>query len=147
MALHKHLKCQHWLNDNRNYLFYAAILTVLFGAVEALCGWWYGSLTLLSDAGHMGIDALVLLLAALASWMARRPTTAKHTYGFGRIEVIVSWFSSLLLILLIITILTEAIKRLHIPHTIPGTPIIIVALIGLGIVNGGQNPRKYGAVF
>lgn len=125
-----HCDCHHQ-TGNRNYIFYAVALTALFGVVEALSGWWSGSLTLLSDSGHMGVDALALSLAAFASWIVRRPTTAKHTYGFGRTEVIVAWLSSILLIVLIIRIVFEAISRLHTPHPIAGKTVIIVAVLGL----------------
>ena len=38
----------------------AALLTLAFAAVEALGGWWTGSLALLSDAGHMLGDGAAL---------------------------------------------------------------------------------------
>src|SRR6266850_2426996 len=44
----------------------AAALTVAFAVVEALGGWWTGSLALLSDAGHMLTDGAALALAGLA---------------------------------------------------------------------------------
>lgn len=127
-----HCDCHHHHHTaNRNYIFYAVAFTALFGVVEALGGWWSGSLTLLSDAGHMGVDALALSLAAFAAWIARRSTTAKHTYGFGRTEVIVAWLSSILLIVLITRIVLEAISRLHTPHPIAGKTVIIIAVLGL----------------
>lgn len=134
--MEKHIDCchHHCHLDKKNYIFYAVFFTFAFGIIEALSGWWSGSLTLLSDAGHMWVDALALALAALASWLARRPTTAKHTYGFGRAEVIVAWLSSILLVVLIIKILTEAVNRLYTPHYVAGTTVIIVAVIGL-IIN------------
>lgn len=121
----------HHISGKKNYIFYAVAFTVLFGIIEAICGWWSGSLTLLSDAGHMAIDALALSLAALAVWFRSRPATTKHTYGFGRIEVIVSWISGLLLIILTISIFLEAINRLRTPHLVAGKTVIIVAIIGL----------------
>jgi cobalt-zinc-cadmium efflux system protein len=132
MKNHEHHSHYHF--GNKNYIFYAVALTFIFGIVEALSGWWSGSLTLLSDAGHMWVDALALLLAALASWLARRPTTANHTYGFGRAEVIISWLNSILLLVLIIKILIEAITRLQTPHFVVGKTVMIVAVIGL-IIN------------
>lgn len=128
---HDHQNHQH--NTQRNTAFYAAIFVFLFGIVEALFGIWSGSLTLLSDAGHMFADALALILAAFATWFSKRPATSKHTYGFGRIEVIVSWLSSMLLLAMIVSIAIEAINRLHAPHIIATKPVIIVATIGLMI--------------
>jgi len=126
---HQHLHLTH-----KNTAFYAAIFIALFGVIEALCGIWSGSLTLLSDAGHMWVDALALTLTAFASWIKKHPTTAKHTYGFGRIEVLVSWLSSILLLVVIVSISIEAINRLRTPHVIVSKTVIIVAIIGL-IIN------------
>ena len=50
----------------------AALLTIGFALVEALGGWWTGSLALLSDSGHMLTDGAALVLGVLAGWMARR---------------------------------------------------------------------------
>jgi cobalt-zinc-cadmium efflux system protein len=118
---------------NKNYIFYAIIFTALFGVIEALSGWWSGSLTLLSDAGHMGIDTLALTLAAFAAWISGKPATAKHTYGLGRAEVIIAWISSIFLIIMITKIFIEAIHRLHSPHIVASKAVIIVAIIGLFI--------------
>ena len=41
----------------------AVIATVAFVIVEAACGWWAGSLALLSDAGHNMTDAAALGLS------------------------------------------------------------------------------------
>ncbi len=125
---------QHSPSIPKNTAIYAAGFIAAFGLVEALAGLWSGSLTLLSDAGHMWTDSLTLTFAALASWIKKRPTTSKHTYGFGRMEVLVSWISSILLLLVIIGIVIEAIHRLHQPNVILSKTVIVVAIIGL-IIN------------
>jgi cobalt-zinc-cadmium efflux system protein len=125
---------QHVPSAYKNTAIYAAIFIALFGVIEALCGLWSGSLTLVSDAGHMFTDALALTLAAFASWIKKRPTTTKHTYGFGRVEVLVSWLSGMLLLTVVTSITIEAINRLHAPVVILSKPVIIVAFIGL-IIN------------
>lgn len=122
---------QHHHTRNNNMMFYAAAFIALFGVAEAVCGTWSGSLALLSDAGHMGADALAMLIAGFASWVGRRPATPKHTYGFGRIEVIASWISSLLLLITIGGILIEAFHRWHNPPAIASMPVMIVATLGL----------------
>lgn len=121
--------------NRKNTACYAAIFILLFGAVEAICGLWSGSLTLLSDAGHMEADALALMLAAAAIWISKRPATNKHTYGFGRIEIIASWLSSILLLIIVVGIAREAIDRLHTatPRPIAVKPVMIVAIIGMFI--------------
>src|SRR5258708_36981869 len=74
--------------DSGSMLRRAAALTVAFALVEALGGWWTGSLALLSDAGHMVTDGAALALGALAAWMARRPPSERHSYGLGRAEIV-----------------------------------------------------------
>ena len=66
-------------------LRWALSLTLVFAGIEALTGWWSGSLALLGDAGHMVSDAFALGFAALAAWIARRPASARHSYGLGQI--------------------------------------------------------------
>lgn len=119
---------------HKNVALYAVFFIASFGVVEALFGYWSGSLTLLSDAGHMGTDALALALAAFAAWFKTRPTNSKHTYGFGRIEILVSWTSNMVLLAMIVFIAVEAIERLNTPVTVASKPVIIVAIIGL-VVN------------
>src|SRR5262245_55320295 len=78
----------HAHRDTGSALKAATFLTFGFALVEALGGWWTGSLALLSDAGHMLTDGLALALAALAAWMARRPPSERHSYGLGRAEIL-----------------------------------------------------------
>src|SRR4030067_423167 len=47
-------------------------------------GFGSGSLTLLGAAGPMFSDSVALALAALAAWVARRPPSARHSYGVAR---------------------------------------------------------------
>src|SRR5713226_1961823 len=84
MAEHHH----HHHQSSGTALRGAAALTVAFAVVEALGGWWTGSLALLSDAGHMLTDGAALGLGALAAWMARQPPSTRHSYGLGRAEVV-----------------------------------------------------------
>jgi len=129
---HKHCHHQHKCPSSKNTAFYAAIFVAAFGVIEAITGWRSGSLTLLSDAGHMVTDASALVLAAFAAWLKSRPTTKRHTYGFGRIEILAAWLSSTILVIIIANIAIEAIDRLrHPPSTITSETVIIVAIIGL----------------
>ena len=115
-------------------LLVALLLTLSFAGVEALAGWWSGSLALLSDAAHMLTDASALGLAATAAWLARRPPSLLHSYGLARAEVLAALFNSLLMLVLIGFIVHEAIGRIGTPRDIAGSTVIGVAVIGL-VVN------------
>src|SRR5438876_11993356 len=87
----------------------AAALTIAFALVEALGGWWTGSLALLSDAGHMLTDGAALALGALAAWMARRPPSERHSYGLGRAEVVAALLNAGTMLLIVIGLGYEAV--------------------------------------
>jgi cobalt-zinc-cadmium efflux system protein len=128
---HVHHHGAHEVGNGK--LIVALLLTLSFAGVEALAGWWSGSLALMSDAAHMFTDSSALGLAAAASWLARRPPSFRHSYGLVRAEVLAALFNSLLMLVLLGYIVHEAIDRFSTPHAIAGNTVIGVAVIGLGI--------------
>ncbi len=117
-------------------LYLALAVTLLYALVEAGAGWWAGSLALLSDAGHMVTDALALALASAAAWAARRPPTARHSYGLQRIEILAALGNAGFMLAVIIGICWSALSRLFHPLAVQGLTVTTVALIGL-MVNIG----------
>jgi len=111
----------------------ALALTLGFALLEAAGGLWSGSLALLGDAGHMLSDSVALALAALAAWAARRPPSARHSYGFARAEVIAALVNGLLMLAVVIGIVVEAIARLQAPRPISGMTVMAIAAAGLAI--------------
>lgn len=101
--------------------------------VEALGGWWSGSLALLADAAHMLVDSAALALAWAAAVFASRPADARRSFGYARIEVLAGFVNALLQILLVAIIVYEAIRRLldmasiHIQSGV----MLVVAVLGL----------------
>ncbi len=116
----------------------ALLLTTLFALLEALTGWWSGSLALLSDAGHMVSDALSLGLGTLAVWIGKRPPTQRHSYGLQRAEILAAALNGLILLVVIGVIVFEAFSRITQPHAVQPFPVMGVAAAGmvLNMVNG-----------
>jgi cobalt-zinc-cadmium efflux system protein len=114
-------------------LGWAAVLTIVFAAVEATTGLWSNSLALLSDAGHMLTDSLSLWLATAAAWFSRRPPSPRHTYGYGRLEVLAALFNAGFMGALVLAIGWSAIQRLKAPLAVDGNTVTWVALAGLAI--------------
>src|SRR3954462_15151113 len=104
MAEHAHHHHHHHPRQAGGALKLAAVLTLAFAVVEALGGWWTGSLALLSDAGHMLTGGAALGLAALAAWMARRPPSARHSYGLGRAEVVAALVNGVTMLVIAVAI-------------------------------------------
>jgi len=112
-------------------LYWAVALTLSFAAIEALGGWWAGSLALLSDAGHMVSDGAALALAAFAAWLTTRPPSATHSYGLGRAEVIAAMLNALLMVALVASVTYAALQRLSAPQPVASGTVITIAFLGL----------------
>ena len=91
-------------------LAWALAITLGFALLEAVAGWWSGSLALLGDAGHMVTDSTSLGLAALAAWLARKPPSSRHSYGFGRAEIVAALMNAVFMLAVIATIMVVAIQ-------------------------------------
>jgi cobalt-zinc-cadmium efflux system protein len=136
--LHAHragdAKHGHYLeNRSQKILAAALLLTLGFAAVEVIAGFVSNSLALISDAGHMVTDAAALGLALLAQIIAKRPPSAKHSFGFGRAEALAAFFNGLIMLAVVGWIIFEAIGRFANPVAVQGTTVFIVAAIGLVI--------------
>jgi len=124
---------EHHHADAGPRLIWALLLTLGFAAVEALAGFWAGSLALLGDAGHMVTDSASLGLAAFAAWLAQRPPSQRHTYGYGRVETLAALANVLFMVLVVVGISVAAVRRFLEPAAINGEVVTLVAALGLCI--------------
>jgi len=79
-------------------LLIALIITAIFAVVELIGGLVSNSLALLSDAGHMFTDILALALSLAAAIISQREATAKQTFGYMRVEILVALANGVALI-------------------------------------------------
>src|ERR1017187_2300836 len=78
----------HPTSNRRGRMIWAIGITGVVLVLEAVGGVVSGSLALLSDAGHMLTDLAALLISLTAMILAARPASAKHTFGYARLEVL-----------------------------------------------------------
>jgi len=114
----------------------AVIATLAFVVIEGICGWWAGSLALLSDAGHNMTDAAALALSWYALAVSKRPSHAGMTFGYHRVGVLAAMINSLTLVAIAIWIGWEALLRLRAPEPTSGAPMVIVAGAAI-LINAG----------
>jgi cobalt-zinc-cadmium efflux system protein len=107
------------------------VLIVGFAIVEAIGGWWSGSLALMGDAGHMFSDAAALAVAVLAGQLALQPPSARHSFGLVRAEVVAALVNGLFMLLVVSGIVYHAIQRLQQPVPVSGGTVMVIAAIGL----------------
>ncbi len=109
----------------------AAILAAFF-VVELATSLLINSMALLADAGHMLTDVVAVFMGLTAVILARRGSSSPaRTYGWHRAEVFTAVANAALLIGVAVFILYEAAERLKEPLSVPGVPMIVVALAGL----------------
>jgi cobalt-zinc-cadmium efflux system protein len=98
---------------------------------EAAAGYFSNSLALLSDAGHNFADSLALVLSWYALWIAQRPSSAKRTFGYHRVGILVALVNAVSLVVIALFIFWEAVSRLRHPEPVQSTFMIVVALIAI----------------
>jgi cobalt-zinc-cadmium efflux system protein len=131
---HDHHGHAHHHSGSRRALTAALILNGGFLVVEAIAGFWTGSLALLSDAAHMVSDVAALALALVTAHLVLRPATSGRTFGLLRAEILGAFVNAVALFVACIFIFKEAIARLLVgPPPLPGLPMLVVATIGLAI--------------
>ena len=108
-------------------------ITITFVVAEAITGYFSHSLALLSDAGHNFADALALCFAWYGVWIARKPSTQRHTFGYHRVGILAALVNAVSLVVIALLIFWEAAGRLGNPGTVHSTPMIIVALIAIAM--------------
>lgn len=130
---HSHSHTQS--NYNRAFII-SITLNSAFVVIEAVYGILANSLALLADAGHNLSDVLGLILAWIASLLARRPPTARRTFGLRRSSILAALLNASFLLVISGGIAWEAILRFREPAPVAGMTVIVVAAIGIAINTG-----------
>ncbi|HEX4336953.1 MAG TPA: cation diffusion facilitator family transporter [Polyangiaceae bacterium] len=128
---HGHGNHGHGADASSGALRTALFLTTAFMFVEAIYGLRTHGLSLLADAAHMLADAGSLGLALAASEWAKRPRTAKSTFGHRRAEVLAAFVNGIALAVTAIGITIEAVERWAAPREILAFEMLLVAALGL----------------
>ena len=115
---HDHSSHEHIPQDKKILALSFTIITG-FMIVEFIGGYWFNSLALMADAGHMANDSLSLFLALLALFLSDQ----KQRY--------IALLNSGSLIVVALMILVEAIQRWQNPIEMMALPMLGVASLGL----------------
>lgn len=106
-----------------------------FVIIETVYGFLANSMALLADAGHNFSDVLGLVMAWIATVLARRLPSQTHTYGMRRGTILAALANAVLLLVAVGAIILEAVRRLIEPADVAGGTVMWVAAIGIA-VNG-----------
>ncbi|KAI8973846.1 cation efflux protein [Pilobolus umbonatus] len=137
-------------SSTKKRLIIATTVALLFFATELVAGYFANSLALMSDAFHLLSDVASFIVALIAIYLAEKPPTKTHTYGFHRAEVIAALASVLTIWILTGFLVKEAIERIKQPQIIDAKLMCITATIGvlvnilLAFVLGGNHHHSHG---
>jgi len=111
----------------------ALALTFVILLVEFAGGLLSHSLALMADAGHVLTDVFALGLAWFAVEQAKRPADRRRTYGYQRVSILAALVNSVALIIIVVAIAYEAVRRLAEPQPVHGGIVVGTALAGIAI--------------
>ena len=116
---HKHEHSHAHTPTNKKILSTSLVIISSYMIIEFLGGYYFNSLALMADAGHMANDSLSLLLALIALFL--------NVQNQKRLALL----NGTSLIVVAIWILVEATERWQYPTTMLALPMLGVAITGL----------------
>jgi cation diffusion facilitator family transporter len=118
--------------DPRRVTLVSSAIDVCLVVAKLVIGLLTGSLALISDAAHSGLDVTASILAFLAVRAAQKPADHNHPYGHGRAENLAAYTTGMLLLLAAAAIVFEAVQRLRQPTIVS----VEVGVLSLGFLAG-----------
>src|SRR5205085_4148549 len=112
-----------------NSVFAAVAITVL----KIVVGLTTGSLGILSEAAHSGLDLIAAIVTFFSVRVSDKPADADHQYGHGKVENFSAFIETGLLLLTCVWIIYEAVKRLFYHHVEiePGIAAFVVMFLSM----------------
>ncbi|MEA2740753.1 MAG: hypothetical protein QOH05_4060 [Acetobacteraceae bacterium] len=125
----------------------ALVVTLL----KLLTGLVTGSLGMLSEAAHSGIDLIAAALTLFSVQVAERPADEEHNYGHGKIESLSAFVETGLMLASCVWIVTEAVRRIAFHHHLAvGVSIwpFLVLLLSIAVDYGrSRNLHRVAAAY
>ncbi|MDD5562371.1 MAG: cation diffusion facilitator family transporter [Thermoanaerobaculaceae bacterium] len=90
----------------------SVLAAVFLTGVKAVVGVTTGSLGILAEAAHSGLDLVAAVVTLFAVRVSGRPADREHTYGHGKVENLSALFEAALLLATCAWIIYEAAQRL-----------------------------------
>jgi cation diffusion facilitator family transporter len=125
----------------RRALLISLVVLAATAAVQAVVVALSGSVALLGDTVHNVADALTAVPLLVAFGLARRPPSARFTYGYGRAEDLAGLFVISMIALSSVLAGYQAVERLV--HPRPVDHLWAVAAAGLTGFLGNESVARY----
>ncbi|UCE12934.1 MAG: cation transporter [Candidatus Heimdallarchaeota archaeon] len=131
-SLSDHLYEYRSVEKKRLLLSFTITSIVMF--LELIGGIFTNSLALISDAGHMFTHSFAIAISLFAMIIAGKLPPCHHrTFGLYRAEILAAFINGLFLLLIVGTLIYEAILRILFPTDVLAVEMFLIALIGLAV--------------
>ena len=134
-----------WEMDEKTYAAFSSVVAaIILTVVKLIVGVWSGSLGILSEALHSALDLVAAGITLLAVTTSSRPADQDHTFGHGKIESLSALFETILLLITVIWIMYEAVRRIVLMELeIITSPITFIVVIFAIIVDYSRSRLLY----
>ena len=99
-------------HEKRSVALSSVLAAVGLTLFKIIVGLTTGSLGILAEAAHSGLDLMAAVMTFLAIRISGRPADRNHLYGHGKVENLSALFETLLLLVTCFWIIYEATHRL-----------------------------------
>ncbi len=103
---------QDGTHEKKSVAISSVIAAVGLTGFKLIVGFATGSLGILAEAAHSGLDLMAAVMTFLAVRISGKPADPNHLYGHGKVENLSALFETLLLLVTCIWIIYEATHRL-----------------------------------
>jgi cation diffusion facilitator family transporter len=113
----------------------SVIAAIIITGLKVIVGFTTGSLGILSEAAHSGLDLVAALVTLFSVRVSDKPADADHQYGHEKVENFSAFIETGLLLLTCVWIIVEAFKRLFLRHVEiePSIPAFAVMFISMAV--------------
>jgi len=124
-----------------------ALLSILSNTTlivfKVIAGILSGSVSIISEAIHSGMDLVASLVAFFSVRQSAKPADRDHPFGHGKIENISGIVEGLLIFVAAAMIIIEALKKIQEPAEIDKAAIAIAVMLVSSLVNLAVSRKLY----
>lgn len=119
---------------------------VFLTTIKLIVGLLTGSIGILSEAAHSGLDLVAAAVTLVAVRASAKPADREHTYGHGKVENLSALFETALLFATCSWIILEAAERLFVKKVAVEASAWAFAIMGVSILVDLSRSRALGRV-
>lgn len=122
----------------RSAAIFSVVAAGMITLLKLITGIFTGSLGMLSEAAHSGIDLIASCITLFSVQIADRPADEEHNYGHGKVESLSAFVETGIMFASCIWIVAEAVRRIdpafHDHHNLqPSVWPFVVLLCSIGV--------------